>query len=513
MTDDPHAQSASDEAAVLPDAKTRLARLAEQVRREIELTSYAHRDWIPARGDELDVLVIGGGQAGLATLFGLRRRDITRVLGVDSAPSDRFGPWSTTARMHTLRTPKRLRWADQGIPALTPHAWYEARHGAEPWDALTFIPRLDWNEYLQWFRTTLDLPVEYETTVTAVHRPDTPDGPFPVELEHAGERRTVRARRVVFATGLEGAGGRNVPQSLFGHLPRALWDHTSDDIDFAALAGKRVGVLGGGASAFDNAGCALEAGVAEVRQYMRRPRMPVSNPLRWMEFSGFLDHYADWDDDRKWRFTKRVLDVDQPATQASLWRCYAHDDYSLEFASPWLATRVEDGKVVVDVAGREERFDHVIAGTGVGVDLRRRPELGEFVDDIARWGDVYTPPAELAAPSLAAYPYLGGDFSFRARAGHDAPWLSRLYHFAQGARVSMGITGHQLSGLPAGVERLVWGIGRDVFVENGDAIMDDFFAYDTPELTNIGPQPAGTPPRQTSPITLDEGVSRAGGSR
>jgi cation diffusion facilitator CzcD-associated flavoprotein CzcO len=36
--------------------------------------------------------------------------------------------------------------------------------------------------------------------------------------------------------------------------------HSADDIDFVTLKGKRVGMLGMGASAFDNAGEALEAG-------------------------------------------------------------------------------------------------------------------------------------------------------------------------------------------------------------------------------------------------------------
>lgn len=495
--------STDTDQTVPPEAQARLDDLAKEVHREIDLTSYRHRDWVPERNGELDVLVIGGGQAGMAALFALQRQDITRIFGVDASAEDSFGPWNTSARMHTLRTPKNLRWVDLGVPALTPQSWYEARYGKDKWEELEYIPRLDFNNYLRWYRDVLNLPIEYETKAVAVHKPTTPDGPFEVELEHDGKRRTVKARRVIFATGIEGAGGRNVPQDLFGNLPPELWNHTSDDIDFAALKGKRVGVLGGGASAFDNAGCALEAGAAEVNQYMRREKMPVANPLRWMEFVGFVDHYVDWDDDRKWRFTRRVLDVDQPATQTSLWRCFAHDNYSLTFGSPWLSTRVDDGQVVVDVNGTEERFDHVIAATGVTVDLRRMPELSEFVDDIALWRDMYTPPEELASAGLGGYPYLRQDFAFRPLPGHDAPWLSRLYHFAQGARITQGITGHQLSGLPAGINHLIWGLTRDVYLENGDEILDDFFAYDTPELTNIGSQPEGTAPIQTSPLTED----------
>ena len=44
-----------------------------------------------------------------------------------------------------------------------------------------------------------------------------------------------------------------------------------DDIDFAALRGKVVGVLGAGASALDNAAVALEHGASRVHLFCRRP--------------------------------------------------------------------------------------------------------------------------------------------------------------------------------------------------------------------------------------------------
>lgn len=45
--------------------------------------------------------------------------------------------------------------------------------------------------------------------------------------------------------------------------------------------GKRVAVLGGGASAFDNAQHALGAGAGEVHVFVRRPQLPRINPIRW----------------------------------------------------------------------------------------------------------------------------------------------------------------------------------------------------------------------------------------
>lgn len=70
----------------------------------------------------------------------------------------------------------------------------------------------------------------------------------------------VLARKVVLATGIQGGGEWHTPPMIRDALPRALYAHTSEAIDFEALKGKRIGILGGGASAFDNANWALETG-------------------------------------------------------------------------------------------------------------------------------------------------------------------------------------------------------------------------------------------------------------
>lgn len=477
-------------------AGARLEDLRRAIDHELALLSYKRRQWLPTAEDAVEVLVIGGGHAGQAIAFALARRDVRGVLVIDASTAGREGPWSTTARMRTLRTPKTLKGPDLDVPSLSPHSWYVARYGQEAWDDIRHIPRLDWQDYLQFYRDVTGIQVQNSTRMISVERPTTPDAPFSVEVEREGVRSVLRARRVVFATGLEGAGGINVPESLFGHLPAEAWAHTSDDIDFTRLRGKRVGVLGGGASAFDAAGTALESGAHSVHSFMRRKAMPVSNPLRWMEWGTFLEHFPDWDDNRKWAFARRMLEIDQPTTQNSLWRCFEHDNFTLGFGAPWRSTKWEDGEVVVDVAGTEHRFDFVIAGTGITVDLTRRPELASVVEDIGLWGDVHAPAPGEEHAGLAAYPYLDAHFAFTPKPGHVEPWLSRLYHFAQGSRVTMGITGHMLSGLPAGVQRLVWGITRDLFREHADEIYSDFYGYSEPELVNIGKQPEGTPAMQ-----------------
>jgi cation diffusion facilitator CzcD-associated flavoprotein CzcO len=77
------------------------------------------------------------------------------------------------------------------------------------------------------------------------------------------------ARKAVLATGQEGAGHWWMPDFV-QTLPSRLRAHVWDSVDFAALRGKVVAVLGAGASAFDNAAAALEAGATEVHLFCLR---------------------------------------------------------------------------------------------------------------------------------------------------------------------------------------------------------------------------------------------------
>jgi FAD-dependent urate hydroxylase len=114
-----------------------VARLSERVRRDLTYRSYPARDWtIPRRHDGarvLDVLIVGGGQGGLATAFGLKLERISNIRIVDRNPRGREGPWRRFARMKELRTPKEVCGIDFGIPSLTARAWYEARFGRQAW--------------------------------------------------------------------------------------------------------------------------------------------------------------------------------------------------------------------------------------------------------------------------------------------------------------------------------------------------------------------------------------------
>src|SRR5262249_25023296 len=116
----------------------------------------------------LDVLIVGGGQSGLATAFGLKRERISNTRIVDRNPRGREGPWRRFARMTELRTPKEVTGIDLGIPSLTTQAWYEAKFGRRAWERIDKIAPEVWQQYLDWYRDVLELRVENETEVTSI---------------------------------------------------------------------------------------------------------------------------------------------------------------------------------------------------------------------------------------------------------------------------------------------------------------------------------------------------------
>ena len=279
-----------------------LAELKRLARHELTQLRYPAPNWVlPRNGPDgramLDVLVIGGGMCGQTASFALLREGVTNLRCLDRAARGGEGPWTSFARMDILRSPKHLTGADLGIASLTYRAYHEAKFGVAHWQELHKIDRLEWARYLMWLRDTAGIPVENGVHVQAI---DLLPGAVRVSLAN----EAVYARKVVLAMGREGSGALRWPRfATFDPANRGAGVyHSADDIDFAALAGKRIGVLGAGASAFDNAALALESGAREVVMFARRPILPQVNKSKWTAFPGFLHGYAALDDERRWRF-------------------------------------------------------------------------------------------------------------------------------------------------------------------------------------------------------------------
>jgi FAD-dependent urate hydroxylase len=267
----------------------RLTALAAQVSADLSKITHPSMPWLtpvtaPDGRPALDVLIVGAGQSGLAIAFALQRSQVTNILVLDKAEQGSEGPWLTYARMPALRSPKSYTGPDLDVPSLTYQAWHEAKFGEASWRDLDLISRECWADYLSWYRHVLDLPVrngcELIDIAPAAH------GVLKATIRSARRQEAHYARKIVLATGQEGMGDWSIPKPLKA-LPASRCVHCAAPIDFDALRGKRVAVIGAGASAFDNAAMALEAGAATVHLLCRRAEMQLVQPYRWLTFRGF----------------------------------------------------------------------------------------------------------------------------------------------------------------------------------------------------------------------------------
>jgi cation diffusion facilitator CzcD-associated flavoprotein CzcO len=446
--------------APLPDAPTRLAALAARVRHDLDIMDYPRGDWVmprthPSGQHVWDVVIMGAGQGGLAAWFGLWRERIRNVLIVEQAPKGGEGPWATYSRMWTLRSPKHLTGPDLGIPSLAPRAWYEATFGAAAWDALEKWPRRIWQDYLDWYREVLEAPVRNDWRLDRIGW----DAAHALlELDGTGGR--LLARKVILANGIEGSGDWRCPDFM-QPLPRDRWHLCTEDFDSAILRGKRVAVLGAGATAWDRAADVLEHGAASLTLTMRRPGVLEINPFRCLEKAGYLRHFPSMDDEARWRWMTVTFDFGTPPTQDGLNRCAIFPNFWLHAGATWTSvSQRADGLHITSSDGSTRVADHLLIGMGFETDLTLRPELRAFEKHIARWQDRYEPPPERAHAICGLYPYLNPDLSFVEREAGACPALASIHCFNYGAMVSNGFSGASLSGMKYGIEPLLWGITK-----------------------------------------------------
>jgi FAD-dependent urate hydroxylase len=463
-------------------ADAALDRLAAAVRHDLDCLDYPARSWVRPRraasGEAVyDVVIIGAGQSGLAAAFGLMREHIENILVIDENAEGVEGPWVTYARMVTLRTPKYLTGPDLGVASLTFRTWWEAQFGAASWERLDKIPREEWMRYLRWYRATLRIPVCNETRLDLIE--PLADGLFRLRVSGAGAPATgtLLARKVVLATGIQGGGEWHVPRFISEKLPKTRYAHTSQAIDFAAMKGARIGILGGGASAFDNAQYGLSLGVGEMHVFIRRAELPRVNPIRYMENAGFLGQFATLDDATKYAAIDHFLRLNQPPTNDTFNRAAAYPGFHLHLGAPWLDVAEIVAGVAVTTPQRRHLFDFVILSTGLLTDVKLRPELALVADDIALWQDRYRPPEGKANALIDRHPYLGPSFEFTPRAPDTAARVYGLFALNYSALASLGLSASALSGMKFAVPRLVQGVARQLFHDDRDAIMRDYFAY------------------------------------
>ena len=181
-----------------------------------------------------DVAVIGGGQAGLAVGYYLRRTDLSFVILDDQAKPG--GAWRHTWDALRLFSPARY----SSLPG-----WPMPRStGAE------FPSRDDVIQYLGRYEERYDLPVERPVRVEAVRR----EGEWYVLETSSG---AWQARAVVSATGTWA--NPHVPQYPGQEVFQRRQLHSAEYSSPLWFAGERVVVVGGG-----NSGAQIMAEVSQV---------------------------------------------------------------------------------------------------------------------------------------------------------------------------------------------------------------------------------------------------------
>jgi cation diffusion facilitator CzcD-associated flavoprotein CzcO len=461
----------------MPAPRT-LAELEADVLRDLDLTAHPRDPWLPPQtvGGEpiLDVLIIGGGQCGLAVAHALKRDRVDRVLLLDRAEYGREGPWTTYGRMKALRSLKDMTGPDLRLPSLTYQAWHEAAYGVADWERMRWIPKEFWNDYLLWFRRITGIEVRNGVEAGAISPLTTDAGLRALQVESS--EGPMRARKVVLATGQEGVGHWWMPEHLAA-LPPRYRAHTAEMIDFRLLRGKVVAVLGAGASAMDNAAVALEEGAAEVHLFCRRSEPMVVQPYRWLTFAGFLRHMGEMPDEWRWRFMSYILGLREGFAQDHYDRVMKHANFTMHIGRNWDTARVEDGRVVLGTPGGDFRADYLIIGTGVRMDPSARPELAHCAHNIAQWQDRYTPPAEEANPRLGLFPYLDPNSAFMEKRAGETPWIADIHLFGIGTTMSFGPAGSSINAMATSAPRLAAGITRGLFAQEMPRLYAELRAY------------------------------------
>jgi thioredoxin reductase len=336
-------------------------------------------------GDEIDVAIIGAGPYGLS---------IAAHLNAMRVPLRIFGkPMSFWAN----QMPAGMRLKSEGFASSLddprgefPLAEYCRREGL-PYEDSGLPVRLETfvNYGLEFQRRFV--PNLEEKLVTSVQR----NGHlFDLMLE---DGEVVKARNVVCAAGI--AHFSRVPEELAA-LGEPYVSHSSEHSRLEVFRGKRVAVVGAGASAADLAAL-LRASGADVEMIVRGPRIRFHNPpakhkplkdrllrpetgigpgLRLAFYVNAPHIFQRFPESFRLR---KIRDTLGPAPgwfikEEVVGKVPIHVNAQL------LSAAVENGEVVLRWTGAEgqkqsARFDHVIAATGFDVDIERLAFLSQEI--------------------------------------------------------------------------------------------------------------------------------------
>jgi thioredoxin reductase len=332
--------------------------------------------------EECDVAIVGAGPFGLSIAAHLKTRGLNfRIFG------KAMENWAS-------RMPKGMMLKSDGFATSLydpgrrhSYAKYCADHGI-PYADLGLPPTAEsFVDYGRAFQKAL-VPTLEERVVTSIEKRD---AGYLMKFADGGE---CLSRSVIVATGLGYFG--NVPPPFSG-ISRQLVSHSSDHHDLSIFKGRKVAVIGSGASAADTAGLLHRAG-ANTHLISRRPvsfgermRLPrtLYDRIRWpttvigpnwrsllLVKLPLVFHRLPLDKRLKLTRTHLSASPGYFTKDMVVGKVTMHSDLSPREAAP-----DENGVrlKLVDRNGFEQEFlaDHVICCTGYRPDLSRLPFLSE----------------------------------------------------------------------------------------------------------------------------------------
>lgn len=470
-----------------------LKRLEQALAHDYATLNLPAANWVAQRDGPdgrplLDVLVVGGGMCGLVAAFSLRRLGIHNVRVIDAQPAGLEGPWRTYARMETLRSPKHLTGPAAGLPNLTFRAWYEAQHGLDAWEPLGYIPREVWADYLIWYGRVTHADIENGVKLAGLAavpsaEPGSTDEDVVWKADFTianGASEAVYARRVVLSTGRDGLAVPRIPEPFAPFRGDGV-AHSGDAPPRAAMRGRDVVVIGLGASAFDYAAEALEAGARHVRILGRAAQLTRINKAKQLGYAGFVNGFPLLADTHKAEIFEYIFRRGVPPPRSTVQRVMRHANVELVLgASVEAVARGADGRFALQTARGPFAADQVVLGTGYFIDMAAPTYLNGIADGIRRWRDVL--PERTSAGELLDSPYLGSGFEFLPRTDPPLPGIEQLLCFNHAAMLSLGNLANDIPAVSEGADRLARHIAATLYLEDRATHLADLHVYDDPEL-------------------------------
>lgn len=422
---------------------------------------YSAQGWVVPRktgNDEkiYDVAIVGAGQAGLTLAYNLKLRGIRRIAVIDRQPKDKPGPWSTFARMQQLRTPKSIQGMENGNPLLSFKTWFCSKYSEERYEKFQFIPLHHWIEYMAWFRCVLSIDTVNETHVTDLQW-DAGNRCLRLATHMGESSRFIYCKKICLATGMDAVGAWDLPDQYSDVLPRNAYSCAWEPIEFQQLEGKRIAVIGSGASGFDNAACAIDAGCQSVTLISRSllPEKDIyfelwrgrndadvfadeasDQPADYL--NPLLEHNASLDDSERIELLRALFKYGRsPSNPEYLSRARHLDKIRILEGAPIrrISFETQEKSVQIDCGGEVNTFDHVIFAVGVKVGIEKRPELRSISNSILTWGDVVQEDLPL---SLRQYPKLSKNFQFVSKY-KEANFLKDIYSLSDIVHLTVGL--------------------------------------------------------------------------